>query len=117
MPLATLLRRCLVLASRLGSQPAIDWINWELEGYPNEVQVPDYRKLSLIIKANLIDLGRRAEGWTVPTAFLGENPDNWTKLDYRSGVGEIEHFLKQSNSTICFSMGNLPLFLQSREFT
>jgi hypothetical protein len=117
MPLGTLLRKCLVLASRLGSQPAIDWIRWELDGYPKGTKVPDYRVLSLIIKANLIDITKRAEGWVVPTAFLGKHAADWTHAEYRHGVGSIEHFLQKSESTVQFAMGNLPLFLSSQKFT
>jgi AbiTii len=103
MPLGTLLRKCLVLTSRLGSQPATEWINWELDGYPNGTEVPDYRKLSLIIKANLIDFAKKAEGFTVPPAFLGEHAENWTCIQYRNGVGAIEHFLERLRARPEFS--------------
>jgi AbiTii len=117
MPTGTLLRKSLVLASRLGSQSAIDWINWELDGYPNDVPVPDYRFLSLTIKADLIDVAKRANGWTVPTAFLGKSSDNWTRIGYRNGVGAIEHLLSTADSSVHFSMSNLPLYLRTQKFT
>jgi hypothetical protein len=41
--LATILRKCKLLAARLGSQPLEDWVLWESNGYPNGVTVPDYR--------------------------------------------------------------------------
>src|SRR5262249_52987780 len=69
------------------------------------------------IKANLIDIAKKAEGWTVPSALLGENAERWTRIQYRSGAGAIEHFLEKAPPTICISMPNLPLFLASRKFT
>jgi hypothetical protein len=49
--LATLLRKCKVLAARLGSQPLEDWLLWESNGYPDDVPVPDYRICRLNFKA------------------------------------------------------------------
>ena len=34
VPLAELLRKCLVLASRLGNGEFKSWVNYELNGYP-----------------------------------------------------------------------------------
>ena len=41
--LASLLRRCKVLAARLDSRPLENWLLWEANGYPDEVPLPDYR--------------------------------------------------------------------------
>lgn len=117
MPLGTLLRKCLVLASRLGSQPAIDWVKWELNGYPKDVPVPDYRVLHLIIKPNLADVARQVTGWIVPPAFLGKRADAWTRHECREGIGTIDHLLDKLEGNVCFQMANLDLFLTSLKFT
>lgn len=41
--LATVLRRCKVLASRLDSKLLEEWIRWESDGYPRDVVLPKYR--------------------------------------------------------------------------
>jgi len=41
--LGTILRKCKVLAASLGSEPLENWLIWESNGYPDNVQVPDYR--------------------------------------------------------------------------
>jgi hypothetical protein len=41
--LAELLRKCKVLAARLGSKPLGDWLIWESNGYPDNVTVPEFR--------------------------------------------------------------------------
>ena len=43
--LSTVLRKCLVLATRLGHQQLKDWAQWELNGYPASSELPDYRIL------------------------------------------------------------------------
>jgi len=48
--LATLLRKCKLLAVRLGSQPLEDWLLWESNGYPDNVPVLKYRIWSLSVK-------------------------------------------------------------------
>src|SRR5579871_3717688 len=50
--LGSILRKCKLLASRLGSKPLEDWLVWESNGYPPEVDVPDYRKWSLQIRGH-----------------------------------------------------------------
>ena len=117
MPLGTLLRKCLVLVSRLGSQPAVDWVKWELNGYPKDVPLPDYRVLHLVIKANLSDVTKHVTGWTVSPALLGDNSEAWTRLEYRDGIGTIDHVLANTEGRVCFQMSNLDLFLTSLKFT
>jgi hypothetical protein len=41
--LSTVLRKFLVLATRLGHQQLKDWAQWELNGYPTSSELPDYR--------------------------------------------------------------------------
>jgi hypothetical protein len=45
--LADLLRKCKVLASRLKHAKLSEWVNRELNGYPDVDALPDYRKLSV----------------------------------------------------------------------
>lgn len=85
MGLATLLRKCQILLTRLGAKAAEDWVEWELNGYPADAAVPDYRILPLIIRANLRDFTMRYDGWTVPPALLGKNADAWTIHQCRDG--------------------------------
>lgn len=49
---ATLLRKCKVLAARLGSCDFKEWIEYELSGYSNRETLPDYRILSVNSKGH-----------------------------------------------------------------
>ena len=50
--LESLLRKCRVLATRLKHDELKNWVTWELDGYPAEVPLPDYRKLHGCHRAN-----------------------------------------------------------------
>jgi len=39
--------RLLIIASDIGNQDLIDWATNELNGYPNQAQIPSYRKSGL----------------------------------------------------------------------
>jgi hypothetical protein len=43
--LSTVLRKCLVLATGLGHRELKEWAHWELNGYPESSELPDYRLL------------------------------------------------------------------------
>jgi len=43
LDLETLLRQCRVLAARLKQDEFRDWVQWELDGYPSVVDLPEYR--------------------------------------------------------------------------
>lgn len=45
-PLAGLLRKCLLLGAETGSDALRDWARYELNGYGDDVEVPEYRRLS-----------------------------------------------------------------------
>lgn len=49
-PIAALLRKCKILAVRLGSSEFKAWIDYELNGYPTKDLVPEYRVKSVICK-------------------------------------------------------------------
>ncbi|WP_421580667.1 hypothetical protein [Shinella sp. M31] len=51
-PVATLLRKVLVLASNIDSDLLEDWVRHELHGYPADVEVPKYRTMGIAFKAS-----------------------------------------------------------------
>src|SRR5262249_47160948 len=44
---STLLRKCKILAVRLGNAEFKKWVDQELGGYDNEEELPEYRKLAV----------------------------------------------------------------------
>lgn len=74
---STALKRAKVLLSELENRDLLDWVNYELSGYPEGIAVPDYRNL----KGNIIGSffkGSMANHmkWTNVSLPLGKMPDD-----------------------------------------
>jgi hypothetical protein len=52
VPLTTLLRKCKVLAARLGNEEFKTWIDYELNGYESKDNLPEYRVLNVNSKGH-----------------------------------------------------------------
>ncbi|MBI1383940.1 MAG: hypothetical protein GC150_03395 [Rhizobiales bacterium] len=117
MPTSTLLRKCMVLAAKLDSKPAEDWLDWELNGYPKGTTIPEYRILPMLIKVNMIDMTKTVNDWTVPPEFLDKNSKNFMHHHYRASIGEIEDHLKKDGQPLQFNVGNLVGYLRTQKFT
>lgn len=50
--ISVILRKCKVLAVRLGNEPFENWVDRELDGYKNKKQLPDYRIVQVYSQGN-----------------------------------------------------------------
>ena len=50
--LAALLRKCKLLAARLGSDSLEEWVQWESDGYPDDAPIPKYRVWAVDLKGH-----------------------------------------------------------------
>ena len=72
--LATLLRKCKVLAAHLGNRQLENWLIWESNGYPEDVTVPKYRVWSLQVKGNFMGpFYSGLKNAPIPLALLPDN--------------------------------------------
>jgi hypothetical protein len=70
---ATVLRKCAVLASRLKNVDFQKWVSHELNGYPAEADVPNYRKIaSQAIGTFIGPFGSQMNNAPIPSAILPE---------------------------------------------
>ncbi len=112
--LGTLLRKCKVLAAHLGSVPLENWLLWESNGYPPDVEVPGYRIWSLELKGHFE--GPYGSGLRNAHIPLGCIPEEVRK-DYesykcRQSIASIEATLKQSDKEhLTLSTGDLAVVL------
>jgi predicted Zn-dependent protease with MMP-like domain len=97
----TALKRAKVLLSELGNSELLNWINYEITGYPSEVILPDYR----IEHGNLI--GSYFKGsiashmkWTNVSLPLGKMPDDLKdvilSVQFREGVDALKQLSESS---------------------
>lgn len=95
--LATLLRKCKLLAVRLGSQPLEDWLLWESNGYPENAPVPQYRVWPLMVKGDFVGpLGDIYNKLPVPHSCIPiEARKHYARYECRQSIAAIESLLVQ----------------------
>ena len=100
--LATLLRKCKVLAARLGNRQLENWLIWESNGYPEDVPVPKYRVWSLQVKGNF--MGPFYQGLRnvpIPLALLRVNVRaSYKEYECRPSIATVESTLKENEGGI-----------------
>ncbi|MBN4994706.1 hypothetical protein JY438_02830 [Stenotrophomonas maltophilia] len=83
-----------ILASRLGNKSLADWCRLELSGYPIEVDVPSYRKISLTPVATIANGFNRQANRPLPLGHLTpEQREHFTKSSVRQGVSAIQSWV------------------------
>ena len=102
--LSTALLRTKLLVNDIGDQPLTDWINYELSGYPESSQLPDYRVYQGILKGTfLLHLGNgRYEQHTnvsIPLYHMPEDQkDVLLSVCFLEGVDALKGMYNYSNS-------------------
>ena len=101
--LSTVLRKCLVLGSQLGHQPLKNWANWELNGYPESSELPDYRILHGLESFGIF-IGAGGSGLQNVPLSLSRLPeqvrDDYANAPVRQGAREIAEMLRAQNEGI-----------------
>ena len=100
--LSDLLRKCQILAFRLRHEPFKDWVSHELNGYPDDASLPNYRgSLRGEVKAELVGaFGRAARNVSVPlTHFPEEFRDQATEFNFYQGVAMLEGLIADARRT------------------
>ncbi|WP_416047191.1 hypothetical protein [Cupriavidus basilensis] len=69
---ATLLRKCKLLAARLGHAPFAQWVEWELGGYPADVMLPAYRVVEAVSMGHFVGSFQRQATLQIPLSVVPE---------------------------------------------
>lgn len=108
------------LASRLGSNVLEDWVKHESEGYPNGVDVPEYRKVGVSYAGNFSGpFGSGIQNAPIPPylieKFAGKR---WTNYEMRQSAAAIDDLVGRGKGggTLLMSAGNLMLLLQGKVY-
>lgn len=91
----TALKRTKVLLQEFDDERLLEWVNYEIEGYPNDVEVPEYRRISgqsfcSYIKGTML---RFLKYSNVPLS-LGNMPENEREIFYYANMRESVGALK-----------------------
>jgi hypothetical protein len=105
--LSTVLRKYLVFGSQLGHQQLKNWAKWELDGYPESIALPDYRKLHGLESFGIF-LGAAGSGLqNAPLSLLNlpeQVRDEYANPPVRQGVRVIAEMLNaQKEGTISWA--------------
>lgn len=98
--LADVLRKCVALGGRAGSAELRDWARRELDGYPGEELLPDYRVVHAPIAIDGVNLRWQVSGQQISTLQL---PDFaraviTEQAPLRFGVAELERMADRSDA-------------------
>lgn len=95
----TVLRKCKILASRLGSNELAQWVAWELDGYPNSQSIPDYRRLTITYFATFVNAAWRVGRAAIPPQIVPpEQQESFTSLEFRDGIAKADTFARSKNA-------------------
>ena len=117
--LGALLRKCKLLAARLGSRPLEDWLLWESNGYPDEVDVPEYRIWPLELKGHFSGpFGSGLRNAPIPMMCVPEKArEPFMRYKCRQSIASIEEILKKStDGTLQVSTGDLAVVLGTKVY-
>lgn len=111
--LSSILLECKMLSAHLNNKLFDDWINWETNGYPDEIEVPDYRIWDYQIKGNFFgSFGSQIKDAPIPILTIPKNyRENFQRFEYRKSIAGAENILKNKKGTIRIGLEQLPLIL------
>jgi hypothetical protein len=99
--LETLLRKCRVLATRLKHDELKNWVACELDGYPGDMLLPEYRKSSGHPFGTFVGaLGRGVKNCPIPVSDIPEEfRDVMTHQVFRQGIGALQNLVETVEGT------------------
>ena len=100
--IAVALRKAKILGSRLNNGDFKRWVDFELNGYPKDSPLPDYRIIPAIAKGYFNGYGGRAlNNAPIPASRLPEKLRDFGRQVYlRQGIGTIEATIGRQNETL-----------------
>jgi hypothetical protein len=89
--ISVLLRKCKVLAARLGNQDFKLWVDYELNGYPSKDELPEYRILHVESYGNFLGIGwSQYKHAPIPPSCIPEDLREFVSTQYLTDP--ISHF-------------------------
>ena len=98
---ASLLRKCQVLATRLRNDALKDWIRYELNGYPNTSDIPEYRIVPCQSVGDFYGMGRMLKNAPIPPMCVPEEAREWLfSFHFTQGVGCLQDLLAHTDGVL-----------------
>jgi len=114
--ITSVLLKCKILASRLGSSELSDWVKWELSGYAADQPVPEYRLLAIDYYASFMSLGWTVDKAAIPLQFVPEkHRKSFREVEFRDGIAKAAS-LANSKGAIVVQRPELIFALQGKMY-
>ena len=107
------------LASRLSSNLLEEWMEHEANGYPEDVAVPNYRKVQMSHRGTFSgSYGSGIRNAPIPSYLIKKHAgEEWVTYEMRESIATIDDLIRRSNKgTLKFDASNLILFLQGKVY-
>ncbi|HVU37447.1 MAG TPA: hypothetical protein VHC95_03875 [Opitutales bacterium] len=91
----TVLRKCRLLAARLKHEDFKNWVQWELDGYPDDVDLPDYREFHGQCYGHFSGpFGSGIKNAQIPESCIPNTiKDILTMRKFRGGIGSLAYLV------------------------
>jgi hypothetical protein len=99
--LATLLRKCRILAARLKNEEFKNWVQHELDGYPPNAPLPDYRKAQVQSYGHFMGpFGSGLRNAPIPLMSIPEEYREFVStVEFHDGVSALQNLISQNDPT------------------
>ena len=98
---ASLLRKCQVLAFRLHNDSLKGWIHNELNGYSDRLEIPEYRVFPCQAIGTFYGMGTKMKNAPIPQMCVPEDiREDLFTLRFYQGVGSLQELLTKDNGTL-----------------
>ncbi|MES2207270.1 MAG: hypothetical protein V4525_10835 [Pseudomonadota bacterium] len=120
--LGTIFLKLRLLAARLGSTDLEEWVKHESEGYPENIFLPEYRKIPVSYTGSFSGpLGSGIRNAPIPPylieKFAGKD---WTRFEIRQSIAAIDDLIESTSSknkgSLEIEAANLILLLQGKVY-
>ena len=113
---APILLQLRVLATKIGSEQLEDWIKFESEGYPDNVAVPNYRKILPSYSASFVGpFYAQIKNAPIPPYLVKKIAgQKWVMMDYKDSISTMEHLISTSQGNFYIKASDLILLLQDK---
>lgn len=116
--LGTALLRLRFLASRLGSIPLEDWVKHEAEGYPKQVEVPQYRVIGVSYTGTFSGpFNASIKNAPIPSHLIEKLAgEQWVNHRVRESIAGVQDMANSEGSQAGINASNLILLLQDNVY-
>ena len=107
--LSQILRKCKALAAKMQSQPLENWLLWESNCYPQDIDVPDYRSWGVALVGTFMSpTGEIIRNSPIhcPKDIPAETWDKISTFECRYGVASVADMNARENDTVILSMND-----------